>query len=42
MRAGRLDIPYVVGLLSDYLSPDDERIRELLTIRDELADLPNS
>jgi len=37
LRAGRIDVSYVVGLLGDYLGPDDERIRELLTIRDELA-----
>ena len=36
LRAGRLDVPYVVGLLSEYLGPDDERIRELVTIRDEV------
>jgi hypothetical protein len=42
LRAGRLDVPYVVGILSDYLGPDDERIRELLAIREEserLSDL---
>ncbi len=37
LRAGRLDVPYVIGLLSEYLGPDDERIRELVTIRDEVA-----
>jgi hypothetical protein len=37
LRAGRLDVPYVIGLLTEYLGADDERIRELLTIRDELA-----
>jgi len=37
LRADRLDVPYVVGLLSEYLGPDDERIRELVTIRDEVA-----
>ena len=37
LRADRLDVPYVVGLLSEYLGPDDERIRELLTIHDEVA-----
>jgi hypothetical protein len=37
LRADRLDVPYVVGLLNEYLGPDDERIRELMTIRDELA-----
>ena len=42
LRAGRLDVPYVVGILSEYLGPDDERIRELLAIREEsdrLSDL---
>jgi len=42
LRAGRLDVPYVVGLLSEYLGPDDDRIRELVTIRDELAGPPVS
>jgi len=37
LRAGRLDVPYVAGLLTDYLGADDERIRELLAIRDEVA-----
>jgi hypothetical protein len=37
VRAGRIDFPYVTGILSQYLGPDDERIRELLTIRDEYA-----
>lgn len=35
LRAGCLDIPYVTGILSEYLGPDDERIRQLHTIRDE-------
>ncbi len=30
VRADRLDVPYVVGLLVEYLGADDERIRELL------------
>jgi len=37
LRAGRLDIPYVAGLLTEYLGADDERIRQLLAIRDEVA-----
>ncbi len=37
VRAGRLDVPYVVGILTEYLGPEDERIRELITIRDEVA-----
>jgi hypothetical protein len=36
LRAGWLDVPYVSGILSDYLGPGDERIRELHTIRDEI------
>jgi hypothetical protein len=36
LRAGRLDVAYVTGILSEYLGPDDERIRELLAIRHEL------
>jgi len=37
LQAGRLDVSYVVGILSEYLGPDDERIRELLAIREEFA-----
>ena len=36
-RAGRLDVGYVIGVLVEYLGPDDERVRELLAIRDEVA-----
>jgi hypothetical protein len=36
LRAGWLDVPYVTGILSDYLGPGDERIRELHAIRDEV------
>ncbi len=35
LRAERLDVAYVTGVLTEYLGPDDERIRELLAIRDE-------
>jgi len=37
MRADRLDVPYVTGVLVEYLGPDDERIRELRTISDEVT-----
>jgi hypothetical protein len=37
IRAGRLDVPYVTGILSEYLGPGDERIRQLHTIRDEIV-----
>ncbi|MGA3148915.1 MAG: hypothetical protein ABSF33_15780 [Acidimicrobiales bacterium] len=37
LRAGRLDVPYVTGVLTQYLGPDDERIRELLAIGDEIV-----
>ena len=37
LRAERLDVSYVTGVLSEYLGPDDDRIRELLAIRDEVA-----
>jgi hypothetical protein len=37
VRAGRLDVPYVAGLLTEYVGADDERIRELLAIRDEVT-----
>jgi Nucleotidyl transferase AbiEii toxin, Type IV TA system len=36
LRAGWLDVSYVSGILSAYLGPDDERIRELHAIRDEV------
>jgi hypothetical protein len=36
LRAGRLDVAYVSGILGEYLGPDDERIRELHAIRDEI------
>jgi hypothetical protein len=42
LRAGRLDVPYVTGILSEYLGPDDERIGELLAIRDETVRLSDS
>jgi hypothetical protein len=42
LRAGRLDVPYVIGVLSGYLESDDERIRQLLTIRDEIVRLSDS
>jgi hypothetical protein len=42
LRAGRLDIPYVTGILTEYLGPDDERIRELLAIRDETVPVSDS
>jgi hypothetical protein len=37
LRAGRIDVPYVVGLLSEYLGPDDHRVREFLAIHDEVS-----
>ena len=37
LRADRLDVPYVVGVLSGYIEPHDERIRQFLTIRDEVG-----
>jgi len=40
LRAGRLDVPYVIGLLGEYLGPVDERIRQVLTIRDEVEGSP--
>ena len=42
LRTGRLDVPYVIGLLSEYLGPDDERVQEMLTIRDEVAEPSDS
>jgi hypothetical protein len=37
LRAGRLDVPYVTGVLAEYLGPDDERITELHAVRDEVT-----
>ena len=37
LRAGRLDVAYVTGVLADYLGPDDRRIRALHDLRDEVA-----
>ncbi len=37
LRADRLDVPYVTGVLAEYLGPDDERIAELHALRDEVA-----
>lgn len=35
LRAGRLDVPYITGVLSEYLGPADGRIRQLHAIRAE-------
>jgi hypothetical protein len=35
LQAGRLDLPYVTGVLTEYLGPGDERILQLHAIRDE-------
>ena len=37
LLAGRLDVPYVTGILTDYLGPGDERVHQLLAVRDEAA-----
>ena len=37
IRANRLDVPYVAGMLTEYLGADHERIGELLAIRDEVG-----
>jgi hypothetical protein len=37
LRGGRLDVPYVTGVLTQYLGPGDERIRQLHAILDELT-----
>jgi hypothetical protein len=37
LRAGRLNVPYVTGVLTQYLGPGDERIRELHAVVDEIA-----
>ena len=36
LRAGWLDVPYVSGILSEYIGPEDDRIRALHAIRDEV------
>ncbi len=36
LRAGRLDVPYVTGILSEYLGPTDGRVVELHAVRDEV------
>jgi hypothetical protein len=36
LRADRLDVAYVTGVLAEYLGPDDERLRELHALRDEI------
>lgn len=35
LRAGRLDLPYIAGVLTEYIGPGDERIQQLHAIRDE-------
>lgn len=35
LRAGRLDVPYVSEILSEYLGPGDERLRQLHAIGEE-------
>ncbi len=41
LRADRLDVPYVVGILSTYLGPKDERIIELIAMHAEIAGSSN-
>ncbi len=42
LRAGCLDVRYVTGVLSEYLGPADERIRQLHAIRDETVRSPGT
>jgi hypothetical protein len=42
LRAGHLEVPYVTGVLTEYLGPGDERIRELHAIADEITGLAQS
>jgi hypothetical protein len=42
LRVGRLDLPYVTGVLTEYLGPGDERIHQLHAIRDETIRPVNS
>jgi hypothetical protein len=37
VRAGRLDVAYVTGVLVEYLGPEDERVRALHALRDEIT-----
>ena len=41
LRAGRLDVPYVIGILSTYLGPNDDRITELIAMHAEIAGSSN-
>jgi hypothetical protein len=40
LRADRLDVPYVTGVLVEYLGPHDDRVSELLSVSDEVRGLP--
>jgi hypothetical protein len=37
LRAGRLDVPYVTGILTEYRGPDDQRIGKMVAVRDEVV-----
>ena len=37
LRAGQVDVAYVTGVLAEYLGPDDERLGELHSMRDEIT-----
>ncbi|HLN17216.1 MAG TPA: nucleotidyl transferase AbiEii/AbiGii toxin family protein [Acidimicrobiales bacterium] len=37
LRAGRLDVAYVTGVLAEYLGLDDERVHTLHALRDEMT-----
>jgi hypothetical protein len=37
LRADRLDVPYVIGILSTYLGPNDARISELIATHAEIG-----
>ncbi len=41
LRADRLDVPYVIGILSTYLGPNDDRITELIAMHAEIAGSSN-
>ncbi len=41
LRADRLDVPYVIGILSTYLGPNDDRVTELIAMHAEIAGSSN-
>ena len=42
LMAGRCDVAYVTGILTEFLGADDERIASLLALRDEVQNAQDS